>query len=189
MELSPLSPLEGDGEDKLDAESSDNSFPGCDRCIRMILNKVSSQQRGGNYRETKSWNASHLFHDQCETCPSSHPSDNLLCGSCQHLRLGHLSFCAPIGDLPANVPVFRPEVDTSCPLCQVFNYVAEGKTSPKGTALGYPLYLAATDWRAEEVQWRVTGEPWGFNGTGAFLVVRRGEEGAGEVDVSIGRNI
>jgi hypothetical protein len=175
-------------EDKIDADSGHDPFPECNHCLRIVRDDVSSHQRGRDKpitfrEERKPWSASQTFHDQCDTCTVREESGNPLCASCQHLRLEHLSFCMRADDLPANVPVPRSEANTTCPLCQVFDYIAEGKHSPEGRPLGYPLYLAATKWRDQEVQWRVTGEKWGWNSDGcAFLVVQRSQQGAGDYE-------
>lgn len=168
------------------ADSEHDPFPECDDCLRIVRDDVSSQRRGRDElkmfrKNEKSWSASQTFHDQCNTCTVRKESGNPLCISCQHLRLEHLSFCMQVDDLPAHVPVPCSEINTTCPLCQIFAYIAEGKHSPGGRPLGYPLYLAATKWRDQEVQWRVTGKDWGFNRSpGAFLVVQRTQQGAGD---------
>ncbi|KUJ14494.1 HET-domain-containing protein [Mollisia scopiformis] len=172
-------------KDKIDAELKYDPFPDCNDCLRIVRDTESSRQRGEDGARARtfsenedSWSASQIFHSDCVTCTAREESETPLCTSCQHLRLEHLSFCMKVEDLPENVPVPRSEVDASCPLCQIFDYVAEGKSSAQREPLGYPMYLTPTRWRDQEVQWRVTGERWGFNGTGAFLVVQRTERGA-----------
>ena len=89
-----------------------------------------------------------------------------------------------------SIPEPAPESIETCVSCRLFDRISKGEHSPIGTTLSFPLYLSATKWRDQEVQWRVRGKSnLSFSDNGCAFIVVHANNGRTTMREPVGRTI